>query len=55
MNKRLHRPCKRCNKRFLPNGKDNVICEECKRKSQLNGAKIRMEKYYSKESKGGNK
>ncbi len=55
MNKRLHRPCSRCNERFLPTGKGCRICKECLRKSQIDSSKIRMEKYYTKESKGGKK
>lgn len=41
----LRRPCKRCNKFFFPTGKDCRVCEDCKKKSYLEGQLKRMERY----------
>jgi hypothetical protein len=40
----LKRPCKRCERIFLPTGRDCRICEKCKRKKYLEGQLKRMEK-----------
>lgn len=40
----LKRPCRRCNNLFLPTGRDCRICENCKRKSYLEGQLKRRKK-----------
>lgn len=35
--KKLGRPCKICNKRFVPTGKFNKVCESCQDKIHKNG------------------
>jgi len=28
-NQKLRRPCRRCNRMFIPSGRDNWLCKEC--------------------------
>ncbi len=33
--KRMHRPCERCDKRFLPHGRFSRVCLDCVMKAHL--------------------
>jgi len=31
----LHRPCDKCGERFKPTGKDNRLCNKCRKKAHI--------------------